>query len=180
MKRLLLAALPAIAVSLLVGAGRPGAGDLYRRRHRRLQQQLLPAAGEGIGQGLLQHDLHPHGGTVENVNKVLADPKNIGFGQLDVVALLASQNPDVDKKLQVIRDDVAKECLFIITNNDRLISIEDLGKYASRISLVLPPKDSGRRRDVRTVAESQSGRAGQSHQHHLCGPQRRHGEAGAG
>jgi hypothetical protein len=43
----------------------------------------------------------------------------------------------------VIRDDVAKECLFVITNNPRLVSVDDLGRYATRIPFVLPPKGSG-------------------------------------
>ncbi len=104
---------------------------------------FCPPLAKELGQSFFNMTCTPTAGTVENVNKVLADPKNIGFGQLDAMALLATQNPDIDKKLQVIRDDVAKECLFVITNNDRLVSIEDLGKFASRINFILPPKGSG-------------------------------------
>src|SRR5258707_725292 len=108
MKRLLLAALPVIAVSLL-GGGAARAQAIYTGGATgAYNSSFCPPLAKELGKAFFNMTCTPTAGTVENVNKVLADPKNIGFGQLDVVALLASQNPDVDKKLQVIRDDVAK------------------------------------------------------------------------
>src|SRR5260370_20040742 len=142
MKLLPIIAVPVVALSVLAAGARAQAiytGGPTGAYH----SSFCPPLAKELGQAYYNMTCTVTAGTVENVEKVLADPKSIGFGQLDVMALMATRNPDIDRKLQVIRDDVAKECLFVITNNQRLISIEDLGKYAARIPFVLPPKGSG-------------------------------------
>ena len=136
--------LPVVAVASLAFAGSAGAQAIYTGGvNGAYHGSFCPPLAKELGQAYYNMACTPTAGTVENVTKILAQPGNVGFGQFDVLALMAAENPDVAKKIQVIRDDVAKECMFVITNNERLVSIDDLGKYASRIPFVLPPKGSG-------------------------------------
>jgi len=48
-------------------------------------------------------------GTLENIDRVLKEPTNIGFVQLDVFAAEAAKRRDEFKKLTVIRSDIACE-----------------------------------------------------------------------
>lgn len=84
----------------------------------------------------------PSAGTLDNISRVLAQPTNIGFAQLDVYAREASTRADDFKKLSVIRTDIACEGLWMVTKNPDL----DYGKIlglARRIKFVLPDPKSG-------------------------------------
>lgn len=81
-------------------------------------------------------------GSVDNIQKVLADPKQIGFAQFDVFAVEAARNPDVAKRLVVVRQ-LACEGMWMITKNPAIKTYGDVLKFASRIPYVLPPKGSG-------------------------------------
>lgn len=84
----------------------------------------------------------PSGGTVDNINRVLKTPTNIGFAQLDVYAREAQTRPEEFKRLSLIRSDIACEGLWMITKNPDL----DFGKVlglSRRIKFVLPSPTSG-------------------------------------
>lgn len=84
----------------------------------------------------------PSQGTAENLRRVAADPRQIGFGQLDVLALegvLAGAQPAV----AVIRRDDVRECLFAVTRNKDVTSWGDLAANAQKLRFVLPPAESG-------------------------------------
>lgn len=84
----------------------------------------------------------PSAGTIDNINRVLANPTNIGFAQLDVYAREASLRPNDFQKLSVIRTDIACEGLWMVTKNPDL----DYGKIlglSRRIKFVLPDPKSG-------------------------------------
>jgi hypothetical protein len=80
-------------------------------------------------------------GTVENIDRVLEFPANIGLAQLDILADEAIRRPAELKKIIVIRTD-ACEGLWMVTRNPGLKTYESVRENASRIRFVLP-KDSG-------------------------------------
>lgn len=81
-------------------------------------------------------------GTVQNIQRVLAQPTNIGFAQLDVFAREAAARPGEFERLSVIRTDIACESLFMITRNPDLDFGRVLG-LSRRIQFVLPAATSG-------------------------------------
>jgi hypothetical protein len=80
-------------------------------------------------------------GTVENIDRALEFPTNIGLAQVDILADEAIQRTEELKKIVVIRTD-ACEGLWMVTRNPDLKSYENVRENASRIHFVLP-KDSG-------------------------------------
>jgi hypothetical protein len=81
-------------------------------------------------------------GTVQNIDRVLAQPTNLGFVQFDVFAREAARRPADFERLAVIRTDVACETLFMITRNPDLDFGRVLG-LSRRIQFVLPAAASG-------------------------------------
>jgi hypothetical protein len=84
----------------------------------------------------------PSAGTTENIKKVLANPTDIGFVQLDVYAKEAATNPEINKKLIVVRN-LACEGLWIVTKNDRIKDYSDIFALARRLPFRLPGEQSG-------------------------------------
>jgi hypothetical protein len=80
-------------------------------------------------------------GTVENIDRALGFPTNIGLAQLDILADEAIKRTEELKKIVVIRTD-ACEGLWMVTRNPGLKSYENVRENASRIRFILP-KDSG-------------------------------------
>lgn len=84
----------------------------------------------------------PSGGTVENIQRTLANPANVSFGQFDVLARHLSQNPDAAPRISVVRSDVGCEALVMVTRNASS-SFGDIQGRARRLQFVLPPDTSG-------------------------------------
>jgi hypothetical protein len=80
-------------------------------------------------------------GTVENIDRALRFPTNIGLAQLDTLADEAIKRTEELKKIVVIRTD-ACEGLWMVTRNPGLKSYENVRENASRIRFILP-EDSG-------------------------------------
>lgn len=81
-------------------------------------------------------------GTGENLKRVMAEPRQIGFGQLDILALegaLTGTPPPVT----VLRREDARECLFAVTRNKDVAAYGDLAANAAKLRFFLPPADSG-------------------------------------
>jgi hypothetical protein len=64
----------------------------------------------------------PSGGTPDNIAKVLADPRSLGFVQLDVLARWALDNFDAAKKLVLIRT-LACEGLWMVTREKDMATV---------------------------------------------------------
>lgn len=85
----------------------------------------------------------PSGGTIDNIAKVIAKPSDVGFVQLDVLALNMKEKPELAKSVSVIRSDIACEGMWMVTKNPALKSYGDVLGYARRIPFVLPGEGSG-------------------------------------
>lgn len=81
-------------------------------------------------------------GTIENIQRVLANPKQIGFVQYDVLARQISEKPELSSKITVMKQ-LACEGLWIVTKNPSIKNYGDVLGYARRIPFVLPPENSG-------------------------------------
>jgi len=64
----------------------------------------------------------PSGGTPDNIVKVVADPRSIGFAQLDVLARWALDNADAAKKLVVVRT-LACEGLWLVAKSKDMSAV---------------------------------------------------------
>ncbi len=81
-------------------------------------------------------------GSNENINQVLKNPADVGFAQFDVFALNVSQQHPA-QPYHVIRNDIARECLFMVTKNKELLSFGDVAARAGELKFILPPRGSG-------------------------------------
>lgn len=85
----------------------------------------------------------PSRGTVENIERVLATPSQLGFAQLDVYAREAARRPEEFRRLTLIRQDLACEGLWMVTRNEQLAGFGEVLGLARRIPFILPAEGSG-------------------------------------
>jgi len=84
-----------------------------------------------------EHKCTTSQGSGDNVEKVLANPVDVGLGQFDVVAAAVDQNPG---KLAVVNPNAGLECLYAVTNDPNVTSLKGL---SPRMPVALPPEKSG-------------------------------------
>ena len=128
---LLAAAMPATANRINSG----GEAGAYHR-------DFCPALARETSALSTPYTCTPSSGTRENMERVLANPKEFGYGQLDVF-LLESGNLIAGRALDIIRQDDARECVFAVTRNKDIASYGDLAAMAPRLRFSLPPQTSG-------------------------------------
>ncbi len=80
----------------------------------------IPVAMENAG--FHGYACTPSGGTPDNIAKVLADPRSLGFAQLDVLARWALDNFEAAKKLVLIRT-LACEGLWMVTRQKDMAAV---------------------------------------------------------
>ncbi len=81
-------------------------------------------------------------GSVNNLDRVRQSPSQIGFAQFDVFALEMSRNVS-SNPFQLIRSDIARECLFMVTKNTDTDNFGQISANAENIRFILPPEGSG-------------------------------------
>ena len=84
----------------------------------------------------------PSAGTRENMDRVLASPRELGYGQLDVFAL-ESRQLKAESSLTIVRQDDVRECVFAVTRNKDITNFGELAANAGRLRFILPPAGSG-------------------------------------
>lgn len=146
MKRILLASVFALssiaaanAQTATVGPKAINTGGTAGAYHGTFCPPLPPVLSNAYFQG---YTCTPSAGTVENITRVLAQPTNIGFAQLDVFAREAAARPAEFQRLQIVRSDIACEGLWMISRNPDLDFGRILG-LSRRIQFVLPAAASG-------------------------------------
>jgi hypothetical protein len=130
---LLLAATTTSAGAIEINTGDP-AGAYFSKFCPRLETALKRAR--------LDYTCTPSKGTPENIRRVQADSRQIGFGQLDVLALEGAV-AGTSTPVTVMRRDDVRECLFAVTRNKDVVSYGDLAANATRLRFILPPAESG-------------------------------------
>jgi hypothetical protein len=84
----------------------------------------------------------PSGGTRENMERVLADPRQLAYGQLDVF-VLESRQLKAETSFAIARQDDMRECVFAVTRNKEVTNYGQLAAYADKLRFILPPAGSG-------------------------------------
>lgn len=84
----------------------------------------------------------PSAGTRENMDRVVADARQLGYGQLDVFAL-ESRQMKAEEALTIVRQDDVRECVFAVTRNKQVSNWAELSVNAGSLRFVLPPATSG-------------------------------------
>ena len=80
-------------------------------------------------------------GSLDNIQRLLADPTGVAMVQTDVFANWSAANPDQAKKIVAIRSDLASEGVYFVSKNVQ--DFPDVVRLITRIKVVLPPKTSG-------------------------------------
>jgi hypothetical protein len=128
---LVLFALPASAAQLNTG----GSGGAY-------DASFCPAVVGQLKLAQFDYQCTPSSGARENMQRVLADPRQLGYGQLDVFVLEARQLK-ADTAFVIARQDDVRECVFAVTRNRDIGNYGELAAYADKLRFILPPPGSG-------------------------------------
>jgi TRAP-type uncharacterized transport system substrate-binding protein len=80
-------------------------------------------------------------GSLDNIQRLLADPTGVAMVQTDAFANWAAANPQEAKKIVAIRSDLASEGVYFVSKNVK--EFPDVVRLITRIKIVLPPKTSG-------------------------------------
>lgn len=144
MKSFLLASVLSFGVAVAAQAQQPGprsinTGGAQGAYHGTFCPPLPGVLANAYFQG---YSCTPSAGTIDNIQRVLANPSAIGFAQLDVFAREAAARPAEFQRLSVVRADIACEGLWMISKNPDLDFGRVLG-LARRIQFVLPAPTSG-------------------------------------
>jgi len=80
-------------------------------------------------------------GSLDNIQRLLADPTGVAMVQTDAFANWAAANPEEAKKIVAIRSDLASEGVYFVSRNVQEFS--EVVRIITRIKVVLPPQTSG-------------------------------------
>jgi len=106
------------------------------------QRTFCPPLAAELGKAKLDYKCTPSAGTKENMQRVSANPRHVGFGQLDVMALEAEKMGGIGQFTKIRTGDV-RECLFAVTRSKKLTNYGELAVEAAKLRFILPPEQSG-------------------------------------
>jgi TRAP-type uncharacterized transport system substrate-binding protein len=128
----------AAAVSDASLANQINTGDIAGAYHL----TFCPAVEGQLSRAKFDHKCTPSTGTLDNMKRVAADPRQLGYGQLDVFALEAPGLGGAQTFSRVRVDDV-RECVFAVTRNREITNWGDITGNAAKLRFIVGPKDSG-------------------------------------
>ncbi len=105
-------------------------------------QTFCPLLEKALKDNQFDYVCTPSEGSRENIQRSVADPIQVGYTQFDVYAL-ERERLGGGNLLTPIRNDIARECLFMVTRNKQLTSFGQIAAAASQLKFVLPPVKSG-------------------------------------
>jgi hypothetical protein len=137
------AATLAAALSVALGAGLAPAragqvntGDPVGAYHA----DFCPLLSAQLRLAQLDYPCAASSGTRENLGRVAADPRQLGYGHLDVF-LLEGRLGDTPP-LTLVRQDDVRVCLYAITRNRQVAGWREIAAQAGSLRFVLPPEAS--------------------------------------
>jgi len=80
-------------------------------------------------------------GARENIERVLAEPRQLGYAPLDAL-LEVSRQLKAEGAFAILRQDDVRECLFAVTRNPEISGYGELAANACRLRFILPPATS--------------------------------------
>lgn len=103
---------------------------------------FCPAVEKQLKDAKFDYACKTSAGTAENMKRVAADPRQLGYAQLDVFALL-SPGMGGAKTFTKVREDDVRECVFAVTRDPQIQNFGELAVHAPKLKFLLPPPDSG-------------------------------------
>ena len=134
----LAAAATLVGLALPAGANQVNTGGAEGAYHA----SFCPALSAQLKLAQFDYRCTPSVGTRENIERVLGNPRQLGYGQLDVFAL-ESRQLKAEAALTIVRQDDVRECVFAVTRNKDITNFGELAANAGRLRFVLPPAGSG-------------------------------------
>ena len=102
---------------------------------------LCPGLLEGLRTEGFTPTCTESAGSLDNIQRLLADPTGVAMVQTDAFAYWAAANPEEAKKIVVIRSDLASEGVYFVSKNVQ--EFPEVVRLITRVKIVLPPKTSG-------------------------------------
>ncbi len=90
----------------------------------------------------LEFNCQSSNGTLDNIDRVAKTPSAFGLAQYDLFASIFGSANKADLYTPV-RDDIGKECLFLVTKNKLMRNYGDVASSAPYLNFILPPANSG-------------------------------------
>ncbi|HEU0059065.1 MAG TPA: hypothetical protein VFR19_04230 [Hyphomicrobiaceae bacterium] len=140
-------ALPIVLVALALVAFGPGGTPAGANRINTgaadgpYQKHFCGVLAQQLKLAQFDFACEPTAGPRETVERVLADPRQLGYAQLDAFAFLANELK-AETAFTVVRHDDVRQCLYAVTRNPQLTNWGELSANARQLRLVLPPADS--------------------------------------
>jgi hypothetical protein len=103
---------------------------------------FCPAVEAQLGRAKFEHKCTTSAGTLDNMRRVVVDPRQLGYGQLDVFALEAPGLGGAQTFSRVRLDDV-RECVFAVTKNREVTNWGEVAANAGKLRFIVGPKESG-------------------------------------
>jgi hypothetical protein len=122
----------ASAQSMQINTG--GEGGAYHAN-------FCPALSKQLKLAQFDYRCAASAGTRENMDRTAADPRQLGYGQLDVFTLQSRLG--TEKSFAIVRQDDVRECVFAITRNKQISNWGELSVNAANLRFILPPVTSG-------------------------------------
>jgi hypothetical protein len=126
------------ALSLPAAANQINTGGEAGAYHK----SFCPALSAQLKLAQFDYACTPSAGTRENIERVLANPRQLGYGQLDAFALETRQLK-AEAALTLVRQDDVRECVFAVTRNKDVSNYGELAANAGRLRFIMPPASSG-------------------------------------
>lgn len=103
---------------------------------------FCPVLAERLKKEQFNYECATSNGTADNMARVAEKPSELGYGQLDVMAMKADSfgGPSAFTRIRV--DDV-RECLFAVARNKELSNFGEVAVRADKLRFILPPENSG-------------------------------------
>ena len=111
-------------------------------RNGAYHQKFCPPLQAALKNAQFDYKCEISAGSRENINRVQRSATQIGFSQLDVFAIEKTMLGG-KKYFHTLRNDIASECLFMISKNPDLKSYGDIVSKADQLKFILPPEKSG-------------------------------------
>lgn len=103
---------------------------------------FCPPLAKALAETGNKYECTPSDGSFDNMVRVVAEPRDFGFAQLDVLTLERDQFDD-SSTFQIVRSNDVRECLFAVARNPELKTFGDIAVRADELRFILPPEDSG-------------------------------------
>jgi hypothetical protein len=105
------------------------------------QVSFCPVLAQQLQLAQFDYACTPSTGTRENLERVLSDPRQLGYAELDGF-VLARKQLAAEAAFSIVRQDDVRQCLYTVTRNRELTNWGELAANAQRLRFILPPPDS--------------------------------------